>query len=302
MPTHVPPSPTVDAAATSAQLQGRGEGRLLLRFEDVSQAGHLRLETLAAGLDFALMGGDLPTHPLTRYFSEHQIVPMRTRMMIERYPGTVAFGSEVVTEGTFVIAADGDHVFLNSEGHLRAPSKHRVASAVVGDGATFSLGRVFVEHTLTKPLAPKGERRVSSLPTHVHGLHLEYVHYTQTSTAALLGTAVLEVVGSVCPGLRHTDGNQHVNSVAYIVWFEEIAVRAARQHALSALHEAESIDIVYLRPSFAGEELTFEMALAAEASIHGKPAGLWARGVVRGPDAKVRAVAAMRLSAPPSLV
>ena len=131
-------------------------------------------------------------------------------------------------------------------------------------GERVEVGRAFTEHVWTRPMAPRGQRRVLSLPSG-HGVPVLpsnlYVFRAPASTLELLpGGSWLEAAERVDPhpldfGLMHTDSNNHVNSLVYPRLFEEAALRRRADLGERTDVLGTYLDLAFARPCFAGERL-----------------------------------------------
>ena len=124
-------------------------------------------------------------------------------------------------------------------------------------------GRVFAEQIFTRPLAPAGQRRVTSFD------FAGAPEVTETrpspppfeSVASLPdGATPLEAAPRVDPvpivfGVFHTDSNMHVNSLAYLRVLEEAALRRFVELGRGSMVLGRDIDIAYRKPCFAGQTM-----------------------------------------------
>jgi len=125
------------------------------------------------------------------------------------------------------------------------------------------VGRVYAEHVFTRPFAPPGQRRV----THLDFEGAPVVSETRPALAppetlatvpdggrALDRSLVVDAVPIVF-GVVHTDGNMHVNSLAYLRIFEEASLRRLVALGLGASRLGRQLEIAYRKPCFAGQNL-----------------------------------------------
>jgi hypothetical protein len=155
-------------------------------------------------------------------------------------------------------------LFVNMFAEVMAPLGRSFGEQRPGAGRLVCVGRVFSEHTFTKPFAPAGQRKVLAIETPGQP-YLPETRYSRRQLPELLRvpseSQVLDasLTKDVAPwsfGLTHTDNNQHVNSLVYARLFEDAALRRFSEHGESTLLLAEAIEIVYRKPCFAGETLT----------------------------------------------
>jgi hypothetical protein len=128
-------------------------------------------------------------------------------------------------------------------------------------------GRVFAEHTFTRPFAPPSERKVTrldleglpSVPDAVYDFPAATTAMELPVDADALDDDFVADDAVTVFGLDHTDSNQHVNSLVYPRLFAEAALRrfAARGRARRAL--VRGLDIAYRKPSFAGDRVRIHL-------------------------------------------
>jgi hypothetical protein len=130
-------------------------------------------------------------------------------------------------------------------------------------------GRAFAEHTFTRPFAPAGQRRVTSLAGIEGYPDIPAGRYPAPapSTAAdapdgatwadELAPDVIDTVFS----LDHTDANQHVNSQVYVRLFLDAVRRRLDAGGHSPKLRAKAFDIAYRKPSFLGERVRTSMRM-----------------------------------------
>ena len=241
----------------------RASGRVSLRFEDVTQDGRLVLEALPTALGPTVWRGLLEKAQGLRACYAQGIFPILSRLMLEGTAGPFSANNRVEAEGTYRFSrADDGRFMLEVWTDLFAPMG-RTHAPQTPDAPHIPAGRVLAEHVFTRPLAPAGERRVTSLE--FEGAPI--VTDTRRSpppfeSVAVLpeGATPLEAAPRVDPvpivfGVFHTDGNMHVNSLAYLRVLEEAALRRFAELGRGSLVLGRGIDIAYRKPCFAGQTM-----------------------------------------------
>lgn len=241
------------------------EADVTVRYEDVTQDGRFRLAAMPNVFGPTVWGQLVSRDPAARALIAAGIVPILTRLVIEGTGGPVGIMSPVQAKAGYDIChalnAEGavDRVFLTmwAEIHGRKGRAHPPAPADAG--APVHLGRVFSQNTFTRPFAPAGQRRVTSLP----GLADPPGRAASWEAPEGLldppdGVELLDddwVVDDVpfVFGLDHTDGNQHVNSLVYPALFQDVALRRFAALGLQTALVSRFVDVRYRKPCFAGQ-------------------------------------------------
>jgi hypothetical protein len=258
-PSWLPPEPDVPS-------EQRAQGRITLRFEDVSQDGRLVLEALPNALGEVWRGlAERRPRALGR---SRGVVPILSRVVVEGGEGPIAVAGPAEAQGLYELShttgADGqvDRIVLGMWAQVTGVVGATHGPKPADAGRPVVAGRVFAEHVFTRPFGPPGERKVRALEIDGKTLVPE-ARYAWRDPAALLdlpeGAGALDaaLVPDTAPtvfGLDHSDGNQHINSLIYPRLFLEAALRRFAAHGRSrpALL-ARAAEIAYRKPSFAGE-------------------------------------------------
>lgn len=259
----------------------RGEARLPLRYEDVSQDGRLSCRAMTHALGPTLWETVLVGHAMTRPMQADGIVPILSRLSVVSLEGPIGFGSRPKTRGSFVLVRALDE---SSRARFRLDMSVSI-EGVVGRthppapsdaGRPLSLGRVHAEHVLTRPFGPPDRRRVDRLPDGVtHAAEIAW-RDAESSLALPAGARWLDEDFAIDPGvlvfgLGHTDSNQHVNSLVYPLAIEEAALRHdERPRGARFCHHFE---LAFKKPFFEGER----MRVALRAYERGSAFGVVAR-------------------------
>jgi hypothetical protein len=258
-PPWIPPEPVVPS-------DQRAQGRVPLRFEDVSQDGRLLLEALPNALGEVWRGlAERRPRALGR---SRGIVPILSRVVVEGGEGPIAVAGPAEAQGVYQLAhtvgrdREVDRIVLGMWAQVTSVVGRTHGPKPEGAGRPLVAGRVFAEHVFTRPFGPPGERKVRALELDGQPLVPE-TRYAWRAPEALLdvpeGADPLdaELVADAAPtvlGLDHTDGNQHVNSLIYPRLLLEAALRRFAAHGRSRPPLlSRAAEIAYRKPSFAGE-------------------------------------------------
>lgn len=254
-----------------------------LRFEDVTQDGRVLLGALFHGLSEAIWRPLLHRHPMTAVFLQQGIVPVLTLLVLEGTSGPFAVDPPLTAHGCYQLARgpapDGtsDRLYLNMWVELTGLVGQTYAPPSRVHRTPLLAGRVFAEHTFTRPFAPPGERRVTrfEIPGMPEVPEASYVPLPLSGLLELPSGAVpLEEtftadVAPVVFGIGHTDSNRHVNALVYPRLFEQAALRrfAALGHAPTVL--PRKLAIAFRKPCFAGQSVR----IVLKAFLHGDHLG-----------------------------
>jgi hypothetical protein len=264
---------TPEDTAESAQFE--------LRYEDLTQHGHLKLSVLPLVLGRVCFDKIWTRHPL--FETRRQgVFPILSRLVLEADAVPVSFTAPLDGRGRMQLAHERDPdgrvsaLFMNGYGEIWArrsrrqagSESHRHGSAAPGSSAApaqrehVRVGRAFGEHVFTKPFGPPAERKM--LRFEVPGqLELPSALHTRSAIqTSVLPNAARALDEALLPddtawvfGLTHTDANQHVNSLVYVRWFEEAVLRRLARHTTSQSLLGRRIDLNYRKPCFAGERM-----------------------------------------------
>jgi hypothetical protein len=253
-----------------------------LRYEDLTQHGHIKLSSLPLVLGRVCFDKIWARHPL--FESRRQgVFPILSRLVLEADEVPVSFTALLEGRGRMQLAHErklDDQVsalFMNaygeiwarrsrrrpgSESHRHASSAPDADQAAPAQRELVRVGRAFGEHVFTKPFGPPAERKM--LRFEVPGqLEVPSAVHTRSPIRAgavpeagqALDAALLPDDAAWVFGLTHTDANQHVNSLVYVRLFEEAVLRRLARHTTSKSLLARRIDLNYRKPCFAGERM-----------------------------------------------
>jgi len=209
----------------------------------------------------------LMKEPFAKKLMGSGIVPILTRIIVEGGGGPFSVNGAMKLSGTYGFS----HV-LDDHGAVERIHLGMWLEASLPIGVTYGAppdnageiavaGRVYAEHTVTRPFGAKEERRVRRLDVEgfdpVPGPAVTGVHVACNARAPEGATMLdTELVFDACPivfGLGHTDSNQHVNSLVYLRLFEEAALRRLAEHGRRSALLLRGVQIGYRKPCFAGE-------------------------------------------------
>lgn len=295
LPSFLPDEPEASAA-------DRAKGSLHLRYEDVSQDGHLVLEALpnALGEIWRALDGERRR----AFGSERGVLPILSRVVLETGEAPISVRGPHATEAavqlSHTIAEDGsvDRIILGMWAKVSSVIGRTQGPAPGDAGRPVIAGRIFAEHVFTRPFGPKEDRKVRALVVDGRPFVPE-ARYAIGDPSAILappeGASPLddELVPDAAPtalGLDHTDSNQHVNSLVYTRLFIEAALRRLDRHGRATALLARAIDIAYRRPCFAGERVRAHVRAYEIGDAFSVVATLADDGE---PDARPRAIARM---------
>ncbi len=247
----------------------RMTGPVPLRFEDVSQEGHMVLEALPHAVDG--LWRKLSEDPLSRGLVEQGTVPILGRIVIETGDGPVsATAGPLEGTGTFqlshAVGSDGqvDRIFLDMWAEVVGVQRHTYGPKPDAGAPRIVAGRVFAEHVFTRPFGPASDRRVRALrrdgapwvpEVRRESAKPESLLELPEGAVALDAETALDDAETVF-GRDHTDSNQHVNSLVYTRVFVEAALRRLDGHGKARPPLlGRALEIAYRKPSFAGERV-----------------------------------------------
>ena len=256
----LPPEPAVPATQTSA-------GELPLRYEDVTQDGHLVVEAAptALGEVWRRLEGD----QRAALGSERGVLPILSRLIVESGEGPISVFDPNRVRGLYQLAHtrdEGDRVdriILGMWASVGASIGRTQGEPPADVGRPVVAARVFAEHVFTRPFGPPDQRKVRALILDGSPVVPPDRWIFRGPEASLeLPEGALPLDAEPVPdttftvfGLDHTDSNQHVNSLVYTRLFIEAALRRLDAHGHARALRARVVEIAYRKPSFAGERV-----------------------------------------------
>jgi hypothetical protein len=233
-----------------------GEETAALRYDDVMQDGRLRLDAVWRPVGRLIWSRPEPSRVLAKLGDG--VGTVLARAVFEATEVRVPARAPVRTRAWFRF----EHT-LGDDGRVdRIQFNTWIRSTVLGDESSEPLlARAYGQRVFTRLGAKPGERAV----TRLEGLGADGVPHHRGDwfpARALLGVPAGSVLldsvprvdsGRVVFGLSHTDGNQHVNFLAYPRFFEEAALGRFYDLGIGANIAARHFEIRYRQPSFAGD-------------------------------------------------
>ncbi len=229
-----------------------------MRYEDIAQDGRMLLEFGGKGIGEVVWRELLEKAPQRDLMISTGIVPILTRYTVVGGTGPFSVNAQVTGAGTYALGQDGERVYLDMWTTLLASHGSSWEAQPDRGGPPVVALSTFAEHVMTRLFAPPNERKVSSLP----GIDLDPRRFALPDREAMLVLPEraepldAELRPDSVPwvfGLRHTDSNQHVNSLVYPQLFEEALLRRALELGRSTSVLATEIDCAYRKPCFAGD-------------------------------------------------
>jgi hypothetical protein len=268
------------------------QGQTRPRYEDIAQDGRLRLEGIWPPVGPILWGGELPiTRCLTR-LGASGVRAVLTRAVVWGGSEPLSARSPISHELAYALShsrdASGQIDRILFETWLSSSAPRGVASdpGQPASGPPVLAARAYGQHVFTRPVAAAGRHRVLELDDP------ELTKVPETSGAWLDPLALLALPDGVEPleqepqpdpavvvfGLAHTDGNQHVNFLAYPRLVEDAALRRLSGLGLGSRWLARFAEIGYRKPCFAGDR----MRIVLQAFRIGEQLGVCAAFVPEG--------------------
>jgi hypothetical protein len=269
------------------------------RYEDCTQDGRLTTIAIPPALSTLWDLAD-ENMPAFRHARRAGIVSLLTRLTVHSLDAPIRVQQPVAPTVGYQLAHERDaagevaRLYMNVWAEVRgAPAQRDAAGALTPVLA----GRAFAEHTFTRPFAPAGERRVTSLAG-IEGYPAlpPAVHASQPPASAGDSPAGARWLDDLAPDavdvrftLDQTDANQHVNSLVYVRCFLDAVARRLAAGGHPAKLRSHAFDIAYRKPSFVGDRIRAHVRLFAHGALVGGAGYFAADGEVK-PRCYVRAV------------
>jgi hypothetical protein len=267
------------------------------RYEDFTQDG--RLTTIAIPPALATLWQTvLADHAGARAAMAAGVIPLLTRLTLTSLDRPVEIHRPIEATVGFELAHDRDLAGEPARLFLNVWADVRGVAASGADRAWVLAGQAFAEHTFTRPFAPAGARRVTSLAGIAGYPALPEARYAApapASAAALpagatwLDALAPDAVDTVFT-LDHSDANQHVNSLVYLRCFLDAVQRRLAAGGHPAKLRCKAIDIAYRKPCFVGDRVRAHVRLFAHGDQLGGAGVIAAPGEEARPRCYVRAV------------
>lgn len=243
-----------------------GLGHSGLRFEDVAQDGRLRIEGVWPPIGPILWGKLEVAQALLR-LGARGIRAVLSYVILEGGSEPVSVRERSEHEVRWRVAHTVDatgalnrlvfDTWITSHAPRGVPNN----PAQPAVGGRVRVARGYGQHVLTMPGAPPGQHRVLRLEDPLlPAVPADRVAYRDPASLMALpsGAEPLEPAPALEPaacvfGLSHTDGNQHVNFLAYPRMAEEAALRRLVALGSHARRLARRAEVGYRKPCFAGD-------------------------------------------------
>ncbi len=259
------PSPSLPAALPAPQ-HGRPTGEM--HYDDVAQDGRLCVTAPAPAIGW--LWRDLITHlPGAREIQGKGTIPVLTRLIINTSEAPVRVDQGLTADGGYYLARNsaGSHLYLNIGSTIYARGGRLLPLS--GPEPAFAAATIFAEHTFTNIFGGPGQRAVTKLqasgfpevPSDIYDASAPALIAdvpTNATTLAELGPDDAYLFA----GLDHTDSNQHINSMVYVRWFIDAALRRCASIGQSKpMRLTRSLEVAYRKPCFARDRLSARLAL-----------------------------------------
>lgn len=247
-----------------------------MRYEDITMDGRLLPLAIPPALG-GLWKAVLIKHPGARNAAATGVIPLLTRLTIHSIDNPIRLAKPLETTSGFELARGPDRIYMNVWSDLRGLAQKT--------NDLVPCGRIFAEHTFTRPFAPPDQRKVTELSVEGYPRVPEVEYLAPAPATASEPPEGGHWVDNLAPDrvdhcltLDQTDSNQHVNSLVYVRIFLD-----ATQRRLPELRvRAKAIDIAYRKPSFAGDRVRPQLRLFERSGDIG------AAGFIEGADGKPR--------------
>lgn len=239
-----------------------------MHYHDVAQDGRLCVTAPAPAIGW--LWRDLITHlPGAREIQGKGTIPVLTRLIINTSEAPVRVDQGLTADGGYYLARNttGSHLYLNIGATMYARGGRLLPLS--GPEPAFAAASIFAEHTFTNIFGGPGQRAVTKL--HASGFPEIPSDIYDTSAPALIAevptTATTLAADDfddayLIAGLDHTDSNQHINSLVYVRWFIDAALRrCASIDQSKPMRLARALEVAYRKPCFAGDRLRAKLAL-----------------------------------------
>ncbi|MEZ4256135.1 MAG: hypothetical protein R3A78_10585 [Polyangiales bacterium] len=248
-----------------------------LRYEDIAEDGRIKAECLPHAMGVVCWRKLVGELPATAILRREAILPILSRLVIVGGGGPLSVRDSVDAHGAYDVRQAVDEVgrrdklVLNLQATIFGVRGRTHGPPPDGAGETMEIGRVFAEHVFTRPFAPPESRKVATLPAGVHDGPLEEYAWPSNESLLRVPTGASPIDGDALPaalthtfGLRHTDSNQHVNSLVYPSLLEEAVLRRLADVGRSTRVLMTAVELRYRKPCFVGDAVRWHLALHAE--------------------------------------
>lgn len=257
----LPPEPIVPD-------EHRARGKFVLRYEDIGQTGHLLVTSLPLAL--GRTGWSAVSKRISdATFQRTRILPILSRLVMETdaapFSVSTPLDAESVIQFAHSLSAKGqvERLFVNMWCSVHGPAGHTHGFSLPNAGERLSAGRAFAEHVLTRPFDPPETRRVTEVDFPGFPPVFEDRYESQSPEtlwqlpqgATWLDDSFRLDTAPMVFGTDRTDANMHVNSLVYPRIFIDAALRRLWDQDKRGALRAETAEVVFRKPSFAGERI-----------------------------------------------
>ena len=246
-------------------LDQRTEGKLALRYEDITQAGRAR--SVAIPSSGGVIWRNLLAHRSFDPDRAGKVFPILSRLVVQTNDVVLPVFPWFDVKGCFQLAHSRNdagevaRLYLNvwSEvggrtGRTNAPQPGNAGKRVVA-------GRCLAEHVFTRPFGPLSERKVHHLdvdgipriPPDVCVWRHRPAILEIPPNWEVLDPSPADDASHFVFGLDHTDSNQHVNSLVFPDLFEQASLRRFAEHGIVGKIQATGFEAGFRKPCFAGD-------------------------------------------------
>ena len=245
------------------------EANFVLRYEDITQDGRLKLASMPNAFSEAIWRTLFSGSPMYQSCFAQGILPILSRFVLECTDASVSPQRPLRVKARYQLAravastGETERLLLNFWASLWGKPGHPLSPVPESDTLVL-VGSAFGEHIFTRPFASKEERKVLSL-SQLEGAPAEppvIQPWSPPQSLLALPDGVSFLDARLVPddspavfGMMHTDGNQHVNSLVYPRLFEEAVLRRLSVLGRPADVLGKQLDVRYRKPCFAGERL-----------------------------------------------
>lgn len=266
------------------------------RYDDIGQTGHLLFTALPVAL------GQTGWVAVTRLvsndaFQRTRIMPILSRFVIESgaapFSANAPMDAKAAIQFAHTLGADNqvERLVLNMWCSVYGKAGRTHGFFIPNAGERLFAGRVFAEHVLTRPFDPPETRRVTELDLPGFPRIPEARHEWQAPEGLLqlpegatwIDEKFVYDAAPIVFGSDRTDSNQHVNSLVYPRLFTDAILRRLWDHEKRFALRADTLEIAYRKPSFAGDRVHVALRAFACGDRWGASAMLVSDGETKAP-------------------
>lgn len=269
------------SAPENLPLDQHTNGKLALRYEDITQVGRVRVVALPAS------GGVVWRNLLAnRSFDPENgghVYPILSRLVVATEDVRLPIFPWFDVTGCYQLAhsrndaGEVERLYLNvwsdvggRTGRTNAPQPENTGQRVVA-------GRILAEHVFTRPFGPLSQRKVHQLniegfppvPPDIHTWRSRLAILEIPPNWEVLDPSPTDDESHFVFGLDHTDSNQHVNSLVFPDLFEQACLRRFAAHGIAGKIQSTGFEAGFRKPCFAGDSVL----VVLRAFKHGRQLG-----------------------------